>query len=156
MPRTIVFAALLVASVACAAADSTDASSDRSLNGTGKAPGDTSTTSPYLGNTSTSGFVLTMSKKAPSTPGGSDTLQTSPVSGAELTLYHNVLQNGAGVSVFVATTTSAANGAYSFAPVPGGYYIIRSGGDGKWTAGVSYLYANSAAVTQNIYVAAAK
>jgi len=156
MSLRLVLTSLLVASAACSVAESLDATNGRSVNGTGKAPGDTSTTSPYIGTTATSGFVLTVSKKSPSAPGGSDTLQTSPVSGAVLTLYHNVLQDGVGVSVFVATTTSGANGAYSFAPVPGGYYIIRSGDDGKWAGGVSYLYANSATVTQNIYVATAK
>jgi hypothetical protein len=76
------------------------------------------------------------------------------VGGAVLRLYHNVLQDGVGVSVFTAQTTSTSDGRYTFGPVPSGYYIIRSGDDGRWAAGVSYLYANAPTVSQDIFVAA--
>ena len=153
--RFLVPAALLCVAIACSGDGATDPAT-KSLNTSGKPAGDTSS-SGYLGTTSLTGRVLTLSRKAPSVPGGSDTLQTLPVGGVTLTLYHNELQNGVGVSVYVAETTSKSDGTYSFGPFAGGYYVVRNADvSGKWTSGVSLLYANAPAMTLDVYVGAVR
>jgi len=70
-----------------------------------------------------SGHALVTTKDGPRAPG--DTLSAfAPIAGAHITLYRNVLVDGQGVSVKMAEQTTGADGAYDFAGVPGGYYIL--------------------------------
>jgi hypothetical protein len=69
------------------------------------------------------GRALVATTDGPRAPG--DTLSAFvPIEGARVTLYRNVLVDGKGVSVKLAEHTTGADGAYEFAGVPGGYYIL--------------------------------
>ena len=95
-------------------------------------PKDTGT-AVTLGYSAVSGRVLTTG--------------AAPVAGATVKLYHNVLVDGAGVSVYVSETVSGADGRFHFDNVPFGYYLLRSGANG-----LSYLAATSATVTLDVWV----
>ncbi len=95
-------------------------------------PKDTGT-AVTLGYSAVSGRVLTTG--------------ATPVAGATVKLYHNVLVDGAGVSVYVTEAVSGADGKFHFDNVPFGYYLLRSG-----TNGLSYLAATTTTVTLDVWI----
>jgi hypothetical protein len=113
-----------------------------------------STTSPTPPASATvSGRVLGVTRVA-AAPGVTDTLRYTPIAGASITVYHNVLENGAGKQVFVAQLTSGADGSYSLGTIPGGYYTLWvSGPNGSgYGAGWQYLAALQPAMTFDMYL----
>ena len=88
------------------------ASSDTTVNG-----------APLPASVRVHGQVLASTTTGPRAPG--DTLSAFvTVAGARVTLYRNVLVDGKGVSVKLGERTTAADGAFDFANVPGGYYVL--------------------------------
>jgi prealbumin domain-containing protein len=57
-----------------------------------------------------------------------DTSHTSPIAGARLSLSQRVNNGGTITLVPYAQATSDANGAFSFAEVPAGYYVLKAEG----------------------------
>jgi hypothetical protein len=85
---------------------------------------------------------------------GSDTLQFSPIAGTTVKLFHNRLIDGVATSVLISQMVTGTDGAYTFGPVPGGYYLLRAyppDGSG-FGESLSYLPLTQAQVSMNIYV----
>jgi hypothetical protein len=81
----------------------------------------TGITITYASRVRVSGRVLTLAAGV----GAFDTLGAStPRAGARVTLYRNVLVDGHGVSLRVGEQTTGADGAFSFANVVGGPYVL--------------------------------
>ena len=114
-------------------------------------PGDSSGTPVYTGLVHLTGRVLGQTFTLP-TAGSPDSLHSTPVAGAVVKLYHNVLIDGAGVSVYVGEVTSGADGSYQFSSLPAGYYLLRTSvGSGPWAGSyLHYVAANAADVTVDI------
>jgi hypothetical protein len=151
---TILAVALLAAcSSESPAPTSPDAANKSALNGgASRGSSDTTATPPYAGTVHIAGRVLGVARVAPASP-GADTLGATPIAGATLTLYHNVLVNGAGQSVLVGQVVTRADGSYEFPDVPGGYYLLRgSVSDGPWagSSSLDYVAANAARITVDV------
>ena len=148
---------ILVLAVALLAACSSESAAPTALDMSGKTargagPSDTTATPPYAGTVRLAGHVYGVARVA-ATAGSSDTLRAAPLAGAVLTLYHNVLVNGEGQSIEVGQVVTGADGAYEFAGIPGGYYLLRgSVADGPFAGGgtLSYVAANAAEVTVDV------
>lgn len=85
------------------------------------------------------GRALVTTKDGPRAPG--DTLSAFvPIAGARVTLYRNVLVDGRGVSQPVGERTTGADGAYEFAGVPGGYYILALNVTAEQFYGETFVY----------------
>lgn len=149
--RTILVlaAALLAACSSDSVPTSPDAAHKTSLQAGGS---DTTATPPWAGTVRLSGRVLGVARVAP-TAGGSDTLSSAPIAGAVLTLYHNVLVDGVGQSIEVGRVVTGADGAYEFAEIPGGYYLLRGTvASGPFAGGstLDYVAANAAEVRVDV------
>ena len=114
--RSRLVPALLVASLAACAdrvvSPTPEATRDAPAGAPGAVlapPGDTGSTIGYASRVRVSGRVLA---------------GASPVAGMRVTLYRNVLVDGKGVSLRVGEQTTSADGAFSFADVVGGPYVL--------------------------------
>ena len=121
--RPLAIALLAVAATAACSDRDTTAPDAAQLGAGARVPGDTSSVAPLPEQVRVRGRVLATTKDGPRAPG--DTLAAfAPVAGARVTVYRNVLENGAGVSKFVAEQVTGADGAFDFRGVPGGYYVV--------------------------------
>ena len=146
---------LAVALAACssdATAPSLNAAKDGVLGQNAASGTDSSAAVGYTGTVHLTGRVLgqTQSAAAP----GVDSLQATPLAGAVVTLYRNVLQNGAGTSIEIGQFTTRADGSYEFGSLPAGYYLLRTNiAEGPWSGSLlSYVTANAASVTVDVRV----
>jgi hypothetical protein len=97
----------------------------RTPDATGQAaqPSDTTRPANYPSSVRVRGHVLTTVWTAGRTVG--DTLTGfTPVAGARVTLYRNVLVDGRGVSQLVGERTTGADGSFVFEGAPGGPYVL--------------------------------
>jgi hypothetical protein len=150
MRTILVLAVALLAACSSesAAPTSPDATNKKTLGAGGDGgQSDTTSTPTYAGPVRLAGHAFVVAHVAP-TAGSRDTLSSTPLAGAELTLYHNVLVNGVGQSVYVGQVTTGSDGAYEFAGIPGGYYLLRGAYAGSST--LSYVAANAAEVTVDV------
>jgi hypothetical protein len=96
----------------------------RGGGGGGEAQGDS--TPPQLPGTFRAyGRVLAVSVTAASA-GSSDTLRFTPVAGAAIEVWRNLLVDGAATQELAARTTSGADGAFEVPELAGGYYIVKA------------------------------
>lgn len=115
-------AAAMLGACSGAAPSAPDAGTDRERTGT-QVGTDSLTHPPLPAAVRVRGSALVTTTDGARAPG--DTLPAfAPMEGARVTLYRNVLVDGKGVSVKHAERTTGADGAYDFADVPGGYYIL--------------------------------
>jgi hypothetical protein len=130
-------AAALLAACADAAPSAPDTGGDSRV---GTQAGTDSLTHPPLPATvRVRGRALVSTTDGARAPG--DTLSAfAPMGGAHITLYRNVLVDGRGVSVKHAERTTGADGAYEFADVPGGYYILALGVTPERFYGTTFVY----------------
>ena len=154
--HTALTIATTLAAVACAATDSTSpgagpAASVSDATRGAAATADTGRTPAPSGPSRVGGRVRVATWRAPG-QGSADTTQHTPVAGATLRLHRNVLVDGRGVSRFVAQTTSAADGSYSFGQIEGGYYLVYTSVPGIAGEHLDYLAATSANVTLDVTV----
>jgi hypothetical protein len=99
------------------------------------------------------GTVLGVSAHAPAAA-SSDSLSYTPLAGATIDVYHNVITNGTASSEFVTRLASDAAGAYALPDIPGGYYLVyvtAPSGSG-YGQGMEYLSATQPAVRLDLYV----
>jgi len=128
MRKPLVSFAAAVALAACAADPASPSADPAALADAGSPAtrstaqsGDTGIVISYASRVRVSGRVLALGPGV----GAFDTLGTAtPRAGARVTLYRNVLVDGRGVSLFVAEQTTGADGAFSFADVVGGPYVL--------------------------------
>ena len=146
---------LAVALAACSgetAAPSLNAAKDGVLGQSAASGSDTSAAIGYTGTVHLTGRVLgqTQSAGAP----GADSLQATPLAGAVVKLYRNVLQNGEGTSIDVGQFTTRADGSYEFSNLSAGYYLLRTNiAEGPWSSNtLSYVTANAASVTVDVRI----
>jgi len=120
-------------------------------NGSTGASGDSTSGPTYSGVVHLTGRVLGETFTLP-TAGNPDSLHATPVAGAVIKLYRNVLVDGTATSVFVGQVTSAADGSYEFSNLPAGYYLLRTSVDtGPWAGNyLHYAIGNAAEVTVDI------
>jgi len=120
-------------------------------NGSTSTPTDTTGGPAYTGVVHLTGRVLgeTFTQPTPSSP---DSLQATPVAGAVIKLYHNVLVDGTATSVYVGQVTSGADGSYQFSNLPVGYYLLRTSIEsGPWAGNyLHYANANAAEVAVDL------
>jgi hypothetical protein len=155
-PRTSILAVAILAVAACSDDDVStapaahgDASvADVAARG-GAAAADT--TRPIAGTARVQGRVRGAAWRAPG-QGSADTTRLTPIAGATLRLYRNVLVDGRGVSRFVGQTTSAADGSYSFGEIEGGYYLVYTSVPGMSGEHLDYLPATTPSVTLNVTI----
>lgn len=84
---------------------------------------------------------------------GSDTLHFVPLVGADVKLWHNVLENGVAKQVLAGETITGANGVYQFANQPGGYYIAAATAAGTaYQSSFAYVEGTSTQVVADIYL----
>jgi hypothetical protein len=119
---------------------------------TPRPPADTTPTNPVVTNAHVSGRVLGGTYNRAAT--GNDTLQLAPMAGTTVKLFHNRMVDGRSASVEVGQVVTGADGAFSFGPIPGGYYLVRAyppaaSGFGE---SLSYLQLTQAQMTMNVYV----
>jgi hypothetical protein len=128
MRTPLVSFAAAVALAACAADPASppvqsadDGAAARATTGAAQQGDTTGIVISYASRVRVSGRVLTLGAGV----GAFDTLgAATPRAGARVTLYRNVLVDGHGVSLFVAEQTTGADGAFSFADVVGGPYVL--------------------------------
>src|SRR5687768_6480935 len=147
----------ILAATACAAADTAGPESRDapSVTGDGAAAraGAADTTTPVAASSRVRGRVRLATWRAPGQGTASaDTTQHTPVAGATLKLYRNLLVDGRGVSRFVMQTTSAADGSYTFGQLEGGYYLVYTSVPGVAGEHLDYLAATRADVTLDVTV----
>jgi len=132
--RSLCMSSIAIVALAVACADHVDAPSSETgrqipaaLAGPSSAqPGDTSITITYASRVRVSGRVLA---------------GATPVAGTRVTLYRNVLVDGHGVSLHVADQTTGADGAFAFADVAGGPYVLAHNVTADHTYGDAVAYA---------------
>ena len=111
---------LALASTVVLAACSDGAGGLAAPNGAVGVPVDTSGIAPSILNVSGHVFAIQATPAAQ----GSDTLHYIPIAGVSLRLMHNILVDGQSAQELAGTTVSGADGAYGFANLPGGYYVL--------------------------------
>lgn len=156
--RRLLSAAALAALVAIAACS--DSTTEPAPTGLGPASGaqagrDTTIGSPsYVANVRIRGHVLATRWQPGQTAGDTISAAFTPVAGAHVTVYRNVLVDGQGVSVKVGEATTGADGAYDVARVPGGPYVISLNVTPDDFYGETHVYAlgTKAEITADIRV----
>jgi hypothetical protein len=87
-------------------------------------PGDdTTATVGFPAEVTITGTVYRAGTGVPTDTGAVST--SAPLAGVSVRLLRNVLQNGQGVSIEMARATSGADGRFSVAGLPGGYYVVQ-------------------------------
>ena len=112
--------------------------------------GDTSHVAPSI--VDLSGHVLAM--RSGGSGQGGDTLSYDAISGVQLKLMHNILVDGSAEQELAGTTVSDAQGAYHFANLPSGYYVLYAYPTtvSGYKANYSLVPAQSAQVTVDVFV----
>jgi len=120
-----------------------------SANGTGGGT-DTSHVAPNFVNLS--GHVFAVQSNAGGM--GGDTLNYLPIAGVPLWLMHNILVNGQSAQELAGTTVSDAAGAYKFANLPSGYYVLYAepAASSGYAGSYSLVPAQQSAVTIDVFV----
>jgi hypothetical protein len=101
-----------------------DLQTEQQRTGGGEAQGD-STLPELPGSFRAYGRVLAVSVTAASA-GSNDTLHFTPVAGAAIEIWRNLLVNGAATQELAARTTAGADGAFEVPGLAGGYYIVKA------------------------------
>ena len=138
----------LASALAIAACSGDPMAGPTSTNATNS--GDTSHVAPSI--VDLSGHVLAM--RSGGSGQGSDTLSYDAIAGVQLKLMRNILVDGSSEQELAGTTTSDAMGAYHFANLPSGYYVLyaypttASG----YKANYALVPAQSASVVVDVFV----
>lgn len=118
-------------------------------------PSDTAKTPPtYPASVRVTGRVLQATWTQGMTAGDTVLSSFSPVSGARVTLYRNLLVGGKGVSEKVGEKTTGADGKFVFENAPGGPYVVSLNVTPAQFYGeaFTYLMGNAAEVSVDLKV----
>ena len=127
--------------------------STRDAAGQSAQPSDTTRPTNYPASVRVQGHVLTTVWTAGRTVG--DTLTGfTPVAGARVTLYRNVLVDGRGVSQLVGERTTGADGSFVFESAPGGPYVLayNTTPERPYGDALTYVMGNQAQVTADLRI----
>ncbi|HYD51525.1 MAG TPA: hypothetical protein VEA99_02815 [Gemmatimonadaceae bacterium] len=146
-----------VSAAAVAACGADDPASPTRLDGTeeqreaGGGRGD-STATPLTNPFSLRGTVYAVTVRVPATNG--DSIVKTPLAGATVVLVRNVLVDGKATQVTAGTTTSAADGSFSFENLTGGYHVLtgRPPAGAALHEGLEYVASTASVVRRDLYL----